>query len=154
MSDHSGVPEGWLSLSVAILWVIFAFAFGFEAVVNFNDWLLGHGPSYAVVAGIDALLCVFIAVIALVLWRGRILLPAGFVASANRAAGSASVWTAVLIVLLVVLGLPHFITHVGFTFVSPGQEEVNNSITENPPEDVLKLVAALRTRLDSGYTDG
>jgi hypothetical protein len=109
MSDH-GMPEGWRSLLVAILWVIFAFAFGHEAVVNFNDWLLGHGPSYEFVATFDALICLLVSGIALLLWKGRGILPARFLVSANNAAENAYVWITVLLVIFVFFGLPHFLT--------------------------------------------
>jgi hypothetical protein len=100
------MPEGWRWLLVAILWGIFAFSFGFEAVTNFGEWWLGRGAQYAGLAALDAALCVVLGVTGLILWKGRSILPPRFVKTLVDASTNAFVWIGVLLVALIVLGLP------------------------------------------------
>lgn len=108
-----GIPEGWRSLGVSILFGIFAFAFGFEAVVNFNDWLLGQGPSYLAVSIADAAVCLVLSAVALIAWKGREILPAKVIHSLSTVANNGFVWLGSLLAIFIILAMPNFITHIG-----------------------------------------
>jgi hypothetical protein len=69
-------PKGMFAMGVAILWAVLAFAFGFEAVVNINDWLRpAGGTPDAILAGVDLVLCFALGVLAVILWKARDWLP-------------------------------------------------------------------------------
>jgi hypothetical protein len=109
LPSHEEIPTGFFALFIAILWAVIAFAFGFEVVVTFNDWLLRGDKAAIAVAGMDIVLCFAFAAIALVLWKRRDWLPERFAQTAIAVATNAYAWVAVSLVTLVVLSLPHLI---------------------------------------------
>jgi hypothetical protein len=95
-------PKGIFAMGVSILWGVLAFAFGFEAVVNFNDWLRPTGSTQnAIIAGIDLVLCFCLGVLAVILWKARDWLPRRVADSAIALSTNPSIWVAVALVILI-----------------------------------------------------
>jgi hypothetical protein len=147
MSEHGGMPENWRSLGVSILFGIFAFAFGFEAVVNLNSGLLGEGAAYYFVAVADAVMCLFLAAIALLILRGRAVLPAALFSSAQRISQNAYIWVGSIIAIFIVLALPHLLSQISALVVaskSPTAAEIAALIPKPPTaEEIARALVLL-----------
>jgi hypothetical protein len=100
-------PKGVFAMAIAILWGVLAFAFGFEAVVNFNNWLRPLGDTQdAIIAAVDLILCFALGVLAVILWKARDWLPRRVAESAIAVSTNPSVWVAVALVILIISALP------------------------------------------------
>ena len=103
-------PKGMFAMGVAILWAVLAFAFGFEAVVNINDWLRpAGGTPDAILAGVDLVLCFALGILAVILWKARDWLPKQVADSAIAVSTNPSAWVAVALVILIISALPQLL---------------------------------------------
>ena len=102
-------PKGVFAMAVSILWGVLAFAFGFESVVNFNEWLHPNGSAQdAVIAGVDLVLCFALGILAVTLWKARTWLPHRAANSAIAVSTNPFVWVAVSLIMLIISGPAEF----------------------------------------------
>jgi hypothetical protein len=140
-------PKGMFAMGVAILWAVLAFAFGFEAVVNINDWLRpAGGTPDAILAGVDLVLCFALGILAVILWKARDWLPKQVADSAIAVSTNPSAWVAVALVILIISALPQLLQP---QKASPTADEIANAVVRAMPsatsganEQTLSLVQA------------
>ena len=149
LPGHDELPSNWFFLAVSILWAIFSFAFGFEAVVNFDGWLIEGKTWVGAVSLIDLVGCLFTASLALILWKRKEWLPKKFAETSADAATNAYVWFGVLGLTVIVSLLPRVVIRettdiqpsAPLTQTDPLNIDWNNAKIEGwlPGEDVVRI---------------
>jgi hypothetical protein len=129
-------PKGVFAMAVSILWGVLAFGFGFEAVVNFNDWLRPAGSTQdAIIAGVDLILCFALGVLAVILWKARDWLPRRVADSAIAVSTNPSVWVAVALVILILSALPQL--RLQPQKAAPTADEIATAVARALPKEII-----------------
>jgi hypothetical protein len=139
-------PRGIFTMAVSILWGVLAFAFGFEAVVNFNDWMRPAGTAQdAAIAGIDIVSCVALGIFAVILWKAKDWLPKRVADSAIAVSTNPSIWVAVALVLLIISTLPQLRLY----GISPIAKDIGRVVqqTSNPSPTADEIANAVSSKL-------
>jgi hypothetical protein len=137
LPSHDEIPSSWFFLIVSGLWSVFAFAFGFETVVNLDGWLIDGKSWVGVVALLDLAGFLFTASMAFMLWKRREWLPKRIAETSAAAATNTYVWIGVFVLVLIISALQ--ILPRGF----------GAATKQTSDADIIKATAPIRAELDA-----